>query len=150
VLVGIGGDMAIAGAAPDTGWRIRVTDDHRAGLESPGQWITVRSGGLATSSTTTRRWYAGAESVHHVLDPATGASAAVVWRTASVTAASCLDANIAATATIVRGEGAVSWLESLGLPSRLVRADGTVLHVAGWPAESDDSVVVARGGEEVA
>ena len=149
VLVGLGGDFAIAGPAPAPGWRIRVTEDHRAALDAPGQWITLRSGGLATSSTTTRRWRAGAEGVHHVLDPATGGPAAVVWRTASVTAASCLDANIAATAAIVRGEEAVGWLDSLGLPSRLVRADGAVLHLAGWPGEGDDLAVAARSGEGV-
>ena len=149
VLVGLGGDFAIAGPARAPGWRIRVTDDHRAALDAPGQWITLRSGGLATSSTTTRRWRAGAEGVHHVLDPATGGPAAVVWRTASVTAASCLDANIAATAAIVRGEEAVGWLDSLGLPSRLVRADGAVLHLAGWPGEGDDLAVAARSGEGV-
>ena len=149
VLVGLGGDFAIAGPAPAPGWRIRVTDDHRAALDAPGQWITLRSGGLATSSTTTRRWRAGAEGVHHVLDPATGGPAAVVWRTASVTAASCLDANIAATAAIVRGEEAVGWLDSLGLPSRLVRADGAVLHLAGWPGEGDVLAVAARSGEGV-
>jgi FAD:protein FMN transferase len=138
VLVGLGGDFSIAGAAPRGGWRVRVTDDHRAGVEAPGQWITLRSGGLATSSTTVRRWQAGGESVHHLLDPATGTPAAGVWRTASVTAASCLDANIASTAAIVRGERALSWLDELGLPSRLVAADGTVRHVAGWPADGDD------------
>jgi thiamine biosynthesis lipoprotein len=61
-----------------------------------------------------------------------------VWRTASVCAASCLDANIASTAAIVRGSRAVEWLEGLGLPSRLVGVDGTACHVAGWPAAGDD------------
>jgi len=60
------------------------------------------------------------------------------WRTVSVTAASCLDANIASTAAIVRGEPAMEWLESLGLPSRLVGVDGVARHVAGWPAEGDE------------
>ncbi len=138
VLVGLGGDFSIAGDPPTGGWRVRVTDDHRAGVEAPGQWIKLGSGGLATSSTTVRRWRAGGESVHHLLDPATGTPAAVVWRTVSVTAASCLDANIASTAAIVRGERALSWLDGLGLPSRLVAADGTVRHLAGWPADGDD------------
>jgi thiamine biosynthesis lipoprotein len=56
----------------------------------------------------------------------------------SVSAGSCLDANIASTAAIVRGAPAESWLESQGLPARLVRVDGGVVHVAGWPAEGDD------------
>lgn len=138
VLVGLGGDIALAGEVPREGWRVRVTDDHRAGTEAPGQWIRLRTGGLATSSSTVRRWRAGSEVVHHLLAPATGRPTAGPWRTASVTAASCLDANIASTAAIVRGERAASWLASLGLPSRLVSLEGNVLHLAGWPAADDD------------
>jgi thiamine biosynthesis lipoprotein len=134
VLVGLGGDFAIAGPPPSSGWRIHVTDDHRSGLDAPGQWITLRSGGLATSSTTVRRW---GES-HHLLDPSTGQPAHGPWRTASVAAASCVDANIASTAAIVRGERAIEWLEARNLPSRLVAQEGAVRHVAGWPAEGDD------------
>ena len=51
---------------------MRVTDDHRAGVDAPGQWITLRSGGLATSSTTVRRWRTENGPVHHLVDPATG------------------------------------------------------------------------------
>jgi FAD:protein FMN transferase len=85
-----------------------------------------------------RRWRTGSGTAHHVIDPLTGRSADSVWRTVSVTAGCCLDANIASTATIVRGEKAPGWLEALGLPSRLVRTDGTVRHVGGWPPEGDD------------
>ena len=137
-LVSFGGDLAIAGPAPEDGWRIRVTDDHRAGVEAPGQWITLRSGGLATSSTFVRRWSTGSGVAHHLVDPSTGRSADSVWRTASVAAASCLDANIASTAAVIRGAPALAWLESLGLPARLVHVDGTVRHLAGWPSEGDD------------
>lgn len=144
VLVSLGGDIAIAGPAPEQGWRVRVTDDHRAGTSAPGQWITLRSGGLATSSTTVRRWETPAGHAHHLVDPATAQPAASLWRTASVTAASCLDANIASTASIIRGERALPWLQSLRLPSRLVATDGTVAHVAGWPSENDD--LAERGG----
>jgi thiamine biosynthesis lipoprotein len=140
VLVGLGGDFACAGEAPagDGGWPVRVTDDHRAGVDAPGQWISIRSGGLATSSTLVRRWRTGSGFVHHVVDPATGASVEAVWRTVSVNAACCLDANTASTAAIVRGAAALDWLSSLDLPGRLVSTDGTVTHVAGWPAEGDD------------
>lgn len=147
VLVSLGGDIALAGSAPPAGWEIRVTDDHASGIEALGQWITLRSGGLATSSTTVRRWRAGSEQMHHLVDPATGRPATVIWRTVSVSAATCLDANIAATAAIVRGERAAPWLESLGLPSRLVSRDGLVLHVAGWPVENDDLAPEASGYE---
>jgi thiamine biosynthesis lipoprotein len=138
VLVSFGGDLAIAGDAPDEGWRVRVTDDHRAGVEAPGQWISLRSGGLATSSVVVRRWRTASGTAHHLVDPATGGSVQSVWRTVSVAAASCLDANIASTAAIVRGPRAVDWLSELGLPSRLVGGDGTVRHLCGWPASGDD------------
>jgi FAD:protein FMN transferase len=146
VLVSFGGDLAIAGEAPDGGWRVRVTDDHRSGVDAPGQWISLHSGGLATSSTFVRRWPTRSGVAHHVVDPSTGRSVDSVWRTASVAAASCLDANIASTAAIVRGARAVDWLSGLGLPSRLVGVDGTVQHLGGWPVTGDDLPV---GGASV-
>jgi thiamine biosynthesis lipoprotein len=71
--------------------------------------------------------------VHHVIDPATGLPAAEAWRTVTVAAGTCLDANTASTAAIVRGADAAAWLDSLRLPARLVRTDGSVVCVAGWP-----------------
>ena len=65
--------------------------------------------------------------------PRTGEPAAPVWRTVSVAAASCLDANTASTAAIVRGASAPRWLESLGLPARLVDPEGAVVTVGDWP-----------------
>lgn len=138
VLVSLSGDLSIAGPPPEGGWRVRVTDDHRSDPSAPGQWISLSTGGLATSSTTVRGHGSGSERVHHVIDPATGAPADTQFRTVSVAAASCLDANIASTAAIVRGEAAVEWLESLRLPSRLVGLDGTVRHLARWPGDGED------------
>ena len=60
--------------------------------------------------------------------PRTGEPAAPVWRTVSVAAASCVDANTASTAAIVRGASAPQWLESLGLPARLVDPSGRRRH----------------------
>ena len=42
-------------------------------------------------------------------------------------------ANIASTAAIIRGVGAPGWLESRGIPARLVAVDGSVRTVAAWP-----------------
>jgi thiamine biosynthesis lipoprotein len=138
VLVSLGGDLSISGVAPSGGWQIRVTDDHRSDMSAPGQSITLHEGGLATSSTRVRRWRTISGEAHHLVDPATGQSVRSCWRTVSVAAGTCLDANIASTAAIIRGDSSVSWLEGLGLPSRLVDIDGRVRHVAGWPAEGDD------------
>jgi FAD:protein FMN transferase len=134
-LVSLGGDIAVAGPAPDGGWRVRVTDDHAAGPGAPGQTVAIRSGGLATSSTTVRAWAAGGRRMHHIVNPATGRPAVSCWRTASVAAGSCVDANTASTAAIIRGEAALRWLQQAGLPARLVRADGTAETIAGWPTD---------------
>jgi thiamine biosynthesis lipoprotein ApbE len=134
-LVAIGGDLAVAGEPPARGWLVRVTDDHQGPLDAPGQTITLTGGGLATSSTTVRRWLHRGTSMHHILDPATGHPARAPWRTASVAAATCADANIAATAALVRRSGAPEWLRGQRLPARLVAHDGQVLCLAGWPED---------------
>jgi thiamine biosynthesis lipoprotein len=134
VLVSLGGDIAIAGPAPADGWPVRVTDDHAAGPDAPGETVAIASGGLATSSTTVRRWRRGDDEVHHIVNPSTGRAAPIHWRTISVVAASCVDANTASTAGIVRGAAAPPWLQELGLAARLVRPDGTVVRIGGWPS----------------
>jgi thiamine biosynthesis lipoprotein len=136
VLVALGGDVATAGPAPAEGWTIHVTDDHRGGPAAPGQTLRIGDGALATSSTTARRWRHDGVTMHHLLDPATGAPAHGPWRTASVAAASCVDANTASTAAIVLGASAPDWLAERGLPARLVALDGGVRAVAGWPAQA--------------
>ncbi|HZL48249.1 MAG TPA: FAD:protein FMN transferase [Solirubrobacteraceae bacterium] len=137
VLVSLGGDIALAGPGPAGGWRVFVTDDHRASLDCEGQTIAISSGGLASSSTTTRRWIHDGQTMHHIIDPATDAPVDSEWRTVSVAAASCVDANIASTAALVRGSSGVAWLAESGLPARLVAQDGQVLRLAGWPAEPE-------------
>jgi thiamine biosynthesis lipoprotein len=137
VLVSLGGDIATAGAPP-AGWPVRVTDDHRDGKSAPGQWIALPSGGLATSSVATRSWQMPWGPAHHLVDPGTGEPAAGPWRTVTVCASSCLDANSASTAAIVRGDRAPRWLETMRLPSRLVGRDGRPRHLAGWPATGED------------
>ncbi len=138
VLVALGGDIATAGEAgsgPAGGWRIHVTDDHRSGADAPGQTIAIADGGLASSSVAVRRWRRGGQTMHHIIDPSSGAPARGPWRTVSVAAADCTDANIAATAALVRGRRAPAWLDALGLPARLVAHDGAVLRIGDWPLE---------------
>jgi thiamine biosynthesis lipoprotein len=138
VLVSLGGDTAVAGEPPDGGWRIRVQD--RTALpgeaaDGPSQVVTIRDGGLATSSTGARRWRRGGDVLHHILDPRTGRPAAPVWRTVSVAAATCADANTAATAAVIRGHQALPWLSGLRLPARLVGQDGSIHALNAWPDE---------------
>jgi len=140
VLVSLGGDIAVAGSAPEGGWRIRVQDvtgSPDEPPEGPYALVAIRDGGLATSSTRARRWQRGGDVLHHILDPRTGLPAEPVWRTVSVAAGTCADANAASTAAVIRGRAALGWLAKLGLPSRLVDATGAVFTVAGWPEDTD-------------
>ena len=73
--------------------------------------------------------------MHHIIDPRTGQPARSCWRTVSVAARTCGDANVASTAAIIRSEAALPWLTEAALPARLVRHDGTVATTAGWPAD---------------
>lgn len=131
-LVGLGGDVAVAGAPPAGGWPVRIADDHAAPIAAPGPTVAVESGGLATSSTTVRRWRSGDVELHHLLDPRTGRPARSPWRTVSVAAESCVDANVASTVAFLL-EDAPRWLEQHRLPARLVGVDGETTVVAGWP-----------------
>jgi thiamine biosynthesis lipoprotein ApbE len=136
VAVSLGGDIALAGKAPDSGWPIRVQDSPGTLDDAPvgsSCVIALVDGALATSSVQHRRWRRGGRSYHHIIDPRTGRPADSPWRTVSVTAARCVDANIASTAAIVMGEPAIGWLVTHGLPARLVRTDGRVRRVNGWP-----------------
>ena len=133
VLVSLGGDIALAGEAPAGGWSIQVSDDSTAPFDSGAERVSLASGAVATSSTRTRSWRRGAVELHHIIDPRTGGPVDSMWRLVTVVAATCVDANTAATASIVRGAAAVPWLDGMGLPSRLVANDDAVVRVAGWP-----------------
>jgi thiamine biosynthesis lipoprotein len=137
VLVNLGGDIATAGAAPPGGWAVRVADSHRAVPAEGAQDLTMSCGGLSTSSTTVRRWRRRGGAAHHIIDPRTGTPAIEHWRTVSVAAATCVDANIASTAAIILGADASSWLAHAGLPARLVTVAGEVERIGGWPGDRE-------------
>jgi thiamine biosynthesis lipoprotein len=138
VMVSLGGDIAVAGPPPGDGWHVKTTDDHAARPDADGQAVTITSGGLATSSTTVRAWEAGGRRMHHIIDPRTGQPVISRWRTVTVAAATCVDANIASTAAIIRSDAAPAWLTGLTLPARLVAHDGTVSATPGWPDVNPD------------
>jgi FAD:protein FMN transferase len=138
--VSLGGDIATSGRNPDGGWRVLAAEDQATPADEVGEVIALHVGAIATSSTTVRRWRRGAVALHHLIDPRTGLPAVSPWRTVSVVAATCVDANTAATAALIRGEDAPDWLNGLGLAARLVSTDGAVRRVGGWPAPNCERV----------
>ena len=135
VLVSLGGDIAVAGEPPPQGWSIQASEDATTPIWDADEAVSISSGGMATSGTTVRRWVRGQTILHHIIDPATGLPADSIWRTATVVAGSCVDANIASTAAIVLSDRAPTWLEQRKLAARLVDREGRVHRFAGWPAQ---------------
>lgn len=135
VLVALGGDIAVGGPAPEAGWRVTIGDDHTSVDPLLDPTVTISSGGLATSTTVRRAWRRAGRRVHHIVDPRTGDVPASRWRTVSVAAGSCLDANTASTAAVILGDAGAGWLRARGLPARLVADSGQITCVGGWPEE---------------
>jgi thiamine biosynthesis lipoprotein len=141
VIVSLGGDVSAVTNDTRTGWQVLVSDTEGGDLEAPGQVVTLRTGGIATSSTRHRRWRHEDETVHHILDPRTGRPAAAVLASATVSAATCVEANGASTAAIILGDRAATWLEDRNLPSLLVGTDGVAARCAGWPLPQEVGVL---------
>ncbi len=105
-LVSIGGDLAAAGESPEAhGWEVEVEDPHDPvhALAHLG----VPRGGVATSSTVSRRWTTDGTSVHHVIDPRTGAPSATDLATVTVVAPRAWLAEAHATGALLGGSGQV-------------------------------------------
>jgi thiamine biosynthesis lipoprotein len=133
VLVNCGGDIAVRGSAPPGGWPVRIAVDVDA---DEWQDVVIFDGGLATSGTTSRRWRRGGIELHHIIDPSTGLPAQTPWAMVSVAAATCVEANAAATAALIMGGRAPAWLDDLKLPGRLVDTRGGVRFAGGWCASA--------------
>lgn len=130
-LVDLGGDIAVAGPTPSAGWQIGVEDATGRVLQVVASTATA----VATSSTRLRRWSSTTGERHHIIDPRTGLTAPATWAQVSCAAGTAAEANAAATAAIVLGPGAPSWLEAQGVAARLDGRDGTVVTTAGWPVQ---------------
>lgn len=139
-LVDLGGDLSIAGACPLGGWRIGITEQARTvDVDSVAETVAVTAGGIASSSSTVRTWRAGGVVRHHVIDPSTGASAQTPWRLVTIAAPTATEANALATAAIVWGEDALFELPQRNIAGRLLRLDGTLERVGGWPSPLEEA-----------
>jgi thiamine biosynthesis lipoprotein len=119
------GDVLMHGQArPGEGWTVGIVDPFQSGRLI--DTVTVTVGAVATSGTTQRGT--------HIWDPARGRPARGV-RAATVMARDIIEADVLATAAVVRGRGAASWLQTFaGVEGLVVSDDGSVETTAGWPA----------------
>jgi thiamine biosynthesis lipoprotein len=131
VLVALGGDLAVSGDGP--AWPVSVSE-HEGGAD---EIIGIAHGGIATSSTQGRTWLTSDGPAHHLIDPRSGVPVSGPYRTASVLATSCVEANTLSTAALVWGSEALDRLAPYA--ARLVTDDGHVVTTGTWP----DVVVAA-------
>jgi thiamine biosynthesis lipoprotein len=108
-LVNVGGDLRAVGEPPtDTGWVVTVPDPVHPGEELLR--MALPEGGVATSSRLERRWQAGDASVHHLIDPTTGAPADGDVIAATVVAVQAWEAEVLVKAVAVGGMAAFDLL----------------------------------------
>jgi thiamine biosynthesis lipoprotein len=134
-LVSLGGDIAVSGPPPPGGWPVGIARESSAPATEVDQVVAIRHGGLASSAASARTWTAGSRTVHHLIDPRTGDCAQVHWVLVSATGASCVEANLVTTAAMVWGADALDRLAAFAPSVRLVRSDGEVFTLNGWPLE---------------
>jgi thiamine biosynthesis lipoprotein len=89
-----------------------------------GDSVRVTHGGLATSGTTRRRWLRAGTWQHHLIDPRSGRPAQSPWSEVTVSAGTCLQADIAAKAAFLLGRDGLDWLEERGLAGRFLSEEG--------------------------
>ncbi len=134
VVVEIGGDVALRGSGPEGPWAVAISD--RLELHGNEPRVSLQSGGIATSSITARTWRMNGRVMNHIIDPRTGDCASGPYATASVSAQSCVIANAFATAALLWGEDAGYRIGQSGWSARLVRRDGRVEFIGGWPEDA--------------
>ena len=114
-LVSAGGDLRIAGDC--VGIDVAIEDPWVATEEAAR--VRLRSGALASSSTTRRAWGPG---LHHVIDPRTGAPSDAAALQATVWAPTCAEAETLATWAILTGPAALDTV-----PGAIATIDGSLV-----------------------
>jgi thiamine biosynthesis lipoprotein len=111
-----------------------VAVEHPASPE-PVALLGVQDGAVATSTTLRRRWSAGGQPRHHLIDPWTGAPSTSDLTLAAVVAAEGWAAEVLAKAVLLRGsERAFELVAGLGADALTVDRDGVVRSTPGLAA----------------
>ncbi len=97
-----------------------------------GAVVELRSGGIATSGSSRRRWIRGGALQHHLIDPRTGLPSGSCWTDVTVAAGSCVAADVAARAAFLLGADGPAWLDRVGLAGSFAAADGVVAENRTW------------------
>lgn len=138
-LVSVGGDMAFAGvSAFGDDWNVSIADPFDDDREV--SLIGVSSGGVATSSTLSRRWRKAGQEQHHMIDPRSRRPSSTDLAAVTVVAAAGWQAEALATAAILAtSAGVVDYLDSHRVSGIAVALDGHVMYVGDVTAATSPS-----------
>lgn len=126
-LVSLGGDIAAAGTPPaDAGWPIAI--ENPTDLATHVVELAFGGGGVATSSTLSRRWMQGEIERHHLIDPTTRAMARTDLIAVTIFAPAGWLAEAHATAALLGGaERFASYAARFGLQGIAITAEGNLI-----------------------
>jgi thiamine biosynthesis lipoprotein len=146
VMVDLGGDLRVAGR-PWCGdrWTVELAapQDRDATM---GSLTLAGDGAVATSSVLSKRWRSGADAMHHLLDPSTGQPSTTDLLTASVTAPSAWQAEVAAKVGLLAGSlGFAALMERLGLHGVAVTRDGRPISTTDTDPRATATVADSEG-----
>jgi thiamine biosynthesis lipoprotein len=127
-LVSIGGDMMMRGTPPpDFGDSWTVAIQHPLHADSTVGTLVVDAGGVATSSTQSRRWVHDGEQRHHVIDPDRSWPSTTDLASVTVVARSGWLAEVHATAALLAGSHrTIGYLDANELSGVAVTTAGDV------------------------
>jgi thiamine biosynthesis lipoprotein len=134
-LVDAGGDIAVSGCLADgTPWPVGVEAPFERGVAN--KVLALSKVGVATSGQDHRRWKAGGQWMHHIIDPRSGRPAATDILSATVVAPSVIEADMAAKAIFIQGSRkGMRWLEERPhLTGMVVLVDGSTVAAPGFSA----------------
>jgi thiamine biosynthesis lipoprotein len=135
--VNLGGDLRVVGRGPafsggaSSSWTIDVEDPLHGGTGK----LLLAEGGVATSSRLRRAWRRAGTAVHHLIEPATGASARTGLASVTIVAGETWWAEVLAKAAFVAGpEAGAALVRDAGATGLFVHDDGRVAELPGLGA----------------
>ena len=131
-LVEIGGDLCVLGSPPEgDGWPIEI----RSATDGAPTQVLLAAGGVATSSSRLRTWWASGRERHHLLDPRTLQPTADDVIGCTVIAGSAASAEAFTKVAFVAGcADALTVYDRHRLAARITTEDGSVHHTFAWEA----------------
>ncbi len=132
ILVNVGGDIRLSGAADDpAGWIISVQDPFHPEHELTR--LAIPQGAVATSSKQARRWRTSTGMAHHIIDPRTGRPGAGDVAAVTVVAAEAWWAEAQATSLFLQGVDGLACADDT-IEALMVLEDGSRFTTPGMAA----------------